>query len=283
MARSIDQIQAEIIASKDAQPELAAFNSTSKRAIWRLWTYIVAVSIAVLEQLLDVFTTNVETIVSASAAASTLWIQSKMFAFQYDATTPQIVQLIDTIPQYPTVDKTKQIITACSVTSDISNLVNIKVAKGSPLAALSSLEKSSAQGYINIIGMAGINYNVISLNPDKIYIDAAIYYQGQYAAIIQSSVIAAINSYLEALSKTNFDGSLKMSDLEAVIRNVAGVNDVVLNNVRGREDTVVFAAGIDLILGTAVLQRQWNTVAGYIVEETTSGKTFADTLTFIAQ
>lgn len=283
MSRTISAIQAQIIATKNAQPELAGLNSTSKRAIWQLWTFVIATCIAILEQLLDVFLANVEGQVAASAAASALWIQSKMFAFQYDATTPQIVKLIDTVPQYPVVDTTKQIITACSVTSDISNIVNIKVAKGSPLQALTSLEKSSAQGYINTIGIAGINYNVISLNADKIYVDATIYYQGQYSSIIQTSVIDTLNAYLQGLSKTNFDGSLKMSDLEQVIRNVAGVNDVVLNNVRGREDAVSFSAGIDLILNTQVLQRQWVTVAGYIVEETTSGKTFADSLTFIAQ
>jgi hypothetical protein len=283
MARTIDTIQAEIIATKNAQPELDGLNSTSKRSIWQLWTYIVATSIAILEQLLDVFVVNVEAQVSASAAASALWVQSKMFAFQYDATTPQIVQLINTVPQYPIVDATKRIITACSVTSDISNVVNIKVAKSTPLTALTTLEQSSAQGYINTIGIAGINYNIISLPADKIYIDASIYYQGQYAAIIQSSVIDTLNAYLQNLSAINFDGSLKISDLEGVIRNVAGVNDVLLNNVRGREDSVLFAAGIDLVLNTATLQRQWQTVAGYIVGETTTGKTFADSLTFIAQ
>jgi hypothetical protein len=283
MARTIDTIQAEIIATKNAQPELDGLTSTSKRSIWQLWTYIVATSIAILEQLLDVFVVNVEAQVSASAAASALWVQSKMFAFQYDATTPQIVQLINTVPQYPVVDATKRIITACSVTSDISNVVNIKVAKSTPLAALTTLEQASAQGYINTIGIAGINYNIISLPADKIYIDASIYYQGQYAAIIQSSVIDTLNAYLQNLSTVNFDGSLKISDLEGVIRNVAGVNDVLLNNVRGREDAVLFAAGIDLVLNTATLQRQWQTVAGYIVGETTTGKTFADSLTFIAQ
>ena len=206
-----------------------------------------------------------------------------MFEFQYDATVPQIVQLIDTVPQYPVVDDTKRIITACSVTSDISNSVTLKVAKSSPYVALASAELSAAQGYINTIGAAGINYLVISLNADKIYVDASIYYQGQYASIIQQSVIDTINTYLQNLSVTNFDGSLKISDLEGVIRGVAGVNDVVLNNVRGRDDASSFAAGIDLVLNQTVIQRQWNTIAGYIVQETTAGKTFADSLQFIAQ
>jgi hypothetical protein len=283
MARTIAQIQAQIIATKEAQPELAGLTSTSKRAIWNLWTFVIAACIAIFEQLLDSFLTEVETQVAQSAGASVLWLQAKMFQFQYDATTPQVVQLINTVPQYPTIDKTKQIITACSVTSSLSNQVSIKVAKSNPFVALASAELTAAQSYINTIGAAGITYNVISLNADKLYVQAQIYYQGQYSTVIQQNVIDAINSFLQNLSTTNFNGSMKISDLEGAIRNVAGVNDVVLNNVRGRDDASSFANGIDLVLNNTVISRQWNTIAGYIVQETTSGKTFADSLTFIAQ
>lgn len=283
MARTIAQIQAQIIATKQAQPELAGLTSTSKRAIWNLWTFVIATCIGIFEQLLDSFLTNVETQVNASAGASILWLQAKMFQFQYDANIPQVVQLINTVPQYPVVDVTKQIITACSVTSSLSNQVTIKVAKSNPYVALVSAELTAAQSYINTIGAAGISYTVISLNPDKLYVQASIYYQGQYSTVIQQNVIDAINSFLQNLSITNFNGSMKISDLEGVIRNVAGVNDVILNNVKGRDDASTFANGVDLVLNNTVISRQWDTVAGYIVQETTSGKTFADSLIFIAQ
>ena len=283
MARTIAQIQAQIIATKQAQPELAGLTSTSKRAIWNLWTFVIATCIGIFEQLLDSFLTNVETQVNASAGASILWLQAKMFQFQYDAITPQVVQLINTVPQYPVVDATKQIVTACSVTSSLSNQVTIKVAKSNPYVALVSAELTAAQSYINTIGAAGISYTVISLNPDKLYVQASIYYQGQYSTVIQQNVIDAINSFLQNLSITNFNGSMKISDLEGVIRNVAGVNDVILNNVKGRDDASTFANGVDLVLNNTVISRQWDTVAGYIVQETTSGKTFADSLIFIAQ
>ena len=283
MARTIAQIQAQIIATKQAQPELAGLTSTSKRAIWNLWTFVIATCIGIFEQLLDSFLTNVETQVNASAGASILWLQANMFQFQYDATIPQVVQLINTVPQYPVVDATKQIITACSVTSSLSNQVTIKVAKSNPYVALVSAELTAAQSYINTIGAAGISYTVISLNPDKLYVQASIYYQGQYSTVIQQNVIDAINSFLQNLSITNFNGSMKISDLEGVIRNVAGVNDVILNNVKGRDDASTFANGVDLVLNNTVISRQWDTVAGYIVQETTSGKTFADSLIFIAQ
>ena len=281
MARTIAQIQAQIIATKQAQPELAGLTSTSKRAIWNLWTFVIATCIGIFEQLLDSFLLSVEAQVNASAGASILWLQAKMFQFQYDAITPQVVQLINTVPQYPVVDATKQIITACSVTSDLSNQVVIKIAKSSPYVALTSTELSSAQGYINTIGAAGIIYNVVSLNPDQLYCQATIYGQGQYSAILKQNVIDALNNWLQTLSNTSFNGAIKVSDLEGIIRNVAGVNDVVLNNVRGRDDASSFSAGIDLVVTNAVVQRQWNTVAGYAIQETTSGKTFNDSLTFI--
>jgi len=283
MARTIAQIQAQIIATKNAQPELAGLTSTSKRAIWNLWTFVVAACIAIFEQLLDSFLTEVETQVAQSAGASVLWLQAKMFQFQYDATTPQVIQLINTVPQYPVVDANKRIITACSVTSSLSNQVSIKVAKSSPFVALATAELTAAQSYINTIGAAGITYNVISLNADKLYVQAQIYYQGQYSTVIQQNVIDAINSFLQNLSIVNFNGSMKISDLEIAIRSVAGVNDVVLNNVRGRDDASSFSNGIDLVLNNTVISRQWNTIAGYIVQETTTGKTFADSLTFIGQ
>jgi hypothetical protein len=287
MARSVSNINDYIVSNLVVQ--MAAIGVTINPILWsrynmlRCICYTVAICQALMEQLQDLFKQEIESIVSKSAAATSIWVQDKMFRFQYSATNPQIIALINTIPTYPIIDDTLKIIKACSVTTDISNDVSIKVAKGDPLVSLSSPELSAAQGYINIIGVTGITYTVISLNPDKLYIDAEIFYAGQYAAIIQSSVIDTVNNYLKNLSITNFNGALKMSDLEGVIRNVVGVNDVVLNNVRARPDSSLFSAGVDLILNTAIIQKQFVTIAGYISEEDTITKTFADTLIFTAQ
>ena len=287
MARTVaaiqTQIETELVANFAAVGVTIDPTKWSKRNMMRLFCYIFAVSTAYLEQLMDVLKTSLEATASQSAAASPLWIQAQMFDFQYSATDPQIIQLINTVPQYPVVDATKRIITACSVTSTTPNEVTIKVAKSDPFQALATAELSAAQGYINYLGTAGINYTVVSLDADRIYIDANIYYQGQYSSVIQANVIAAIDAFLQNLSITNFDGSLKMTDLENVIRNVQGVNDVVLVNVRGRAAADPFANGIDLILNQKVVQRLWNTVAGYCIQEDTTGKTFADTLNFVVE
>lgn len=293
MARTVAQIQQTMMDAITANPDLQYTDennivrpltyNTSARAIFRAFTFITATAIAFLEQLMDLYVTTIEGIVARSPGASALWVQDKMFKFQYDATTPQIVQLINTVPQYPTVDETKRIITACSVTSNVANTVNIKVAKSNPYTALSTLELNAAQSYIDTIGVAGIDYNVISLPADKLYIQADVYYLGQYSAVISTTTIATINNYLQMLSQQYFDGKLQMSDLESVIRNSTGVVDVVLRNVRARADATPFANSTYYVQNNAVVTRLFNPAAGYIVEETTSGQTFADSLNFIAQ
>ena len=60
MARTLSEIQNAIIADFQAQPELAGANSNSNRAIWRLFTYVQASSILLLEQLMDIFKSDIE-------------------------------------------------------------------------------------------------------------------------------------------------------------------------------------------------------------------------------
>jgi hypothetical protein len=280
MARSIAEIQAAIIASVQADANLVQAASTSQTAIWRLWTFIVATSIAILEQLQDVFQVNNEAIVNLSAPQTAQWLQDRVFKFQYDATTPQVLQLIDLIPQYSVVDETKRIVTRCSVTSNLTNKVLVKVAKSETPEALTSPEISALQTYVDTLGVAGIKYVVSSTNSDKIYIQAQVFFAGAYSAIIQANVIASIETYLGSLP---FNGTLKLSDLEIAIRNTEGVNDVIFNNVKCRRDADALSAATSLVLANTVITKQWATVAGYIVGETTASNTLADTLTFIAE
>jgi len=293
MARSVatiqTQIQTQLVANLAAVGITLDTTQWSKRSILRALCNTFAVCAAFIEQLMDVLQLSIETTVSQAAAPSATWLQLKMFLFQYSSTNPQILQLINTVIQYPVIDATLQIITGCSVTSSVSNEVVIKVAKGNPFVALASGELSAAQGYVNEFGAAGIKYTVVSLNSDKIYINANIYYKGQYSAVIQANVIAALNTFLQNIATTNLttnlstNGAVKISDIESTIRSVTGVNDVVLLNVSARPDSAVFSASVNLVLNQTLLSRQLLPIAGYTVQETTTGKTFADSLNFIPQ
>lgn len=280
MARTIDQIQNEIIAQKEATSELSALTSQSRRSEWRLWTRVIATVQAYSEQLFDVFKTQIEALLTKGAPSTPLWIQDQVFKFQYDAINPQVLVMDNYAPTYTTIDEDLRIVTRCSVKTDFSNTVNVKVAKSDIPEPLDSSEKSALQDYVTMIGTAGITYLVISSDSDKLYVEADVYYRGQYSAIISDSVQTAITNFL---SNIPFDGKLLVSDLEIAIKNVAGVKDVVLKNVYARKDTTLFAGATKLIENNCIILRGWDTIAGYIVPETTSGQTLNDSLTFISQ
>jgi hypothetical protein len=277
--RTIEQIQASIIANIQATPELAQANSTSTRAIWRLFSYVVAVSILLLEQIIDVFKSDNETYIGQAIPNTASWLTKKIFEFQYSATNPQIVQLTNLIPSYNVVDASLRVITRCSVVTTISNRVTVKVAKSEPPVALSSGELGALQGYINALGVAGVQYNCVSQNADRIFINADIFYDGQYSSTIQGTTINAINLFLSTLP---FNGQLKISDLEVAIRNITGVSDVLINNIKVRDNNTTFANGIYLIQNKTTISRLFPTVAGYIVAEDTTGQTLLNTLNFIS-
>ena len=279
MSRSINVIQSQMLADIKADSTLSGLTSTSKRAIFLLMTYIFATCTFLLESLIDIFKTSVELTASMAAPASAAWLQAQVLKFQYSATVPQIIQLINFAPAYPTVDTTLQIISRASVITTVAGQTLIKVATGNPPGALSSPQLSALQDYVDTIG-ATIKYIVVSTAADELYIQADVYYQGQYSAIISQNVIQAIGIFLANLP---FNGQLLVSDIEQTIRAVVGVNDCVLKNVKARADGTPFSSGTYLVQGETWISRIFPTIAGYIIPETTSGQDLANSLNFIAQ
>ena len=286
MARTVEEINNAIkmqLVFSFAQVGIAINpNTWSTRNIMRLFCYIFAVSASVIEQLMDEMKAEIEKTASTAAGASPLWIQQKMFEFQYSATDPQYLSIINGVPVYSIVDTSLRIIKACSVTSNTPNEVIIKVAKSDPFEPLTVNELNSIKSYVNQIAVAGINYFVISNPADLVYVQARVYYNGQYTNM-QANVISVINAFLRKLSVTNFNGALKVSDLEVTIRNIEGVNDVVLDYVKARNYDLDFTSGIWLVNDGDVVARQWLPVAGYVIEETTTNQGFANTISMIAE
>nr|WP_298660775.1 hypothetical protein [uncultured Flavobacterium sp.] len=287
MARSVQECNAYIV--DNLVTTFATEGVTIDPTLWskanrmRMMCYSFAIAQSLGEQIQDINLEAMQTVLDKSAAASPLWLQDKAFKFQYSATNPQVLTVVNGVVQYPTENAALRIIKACAVNPTLANHVNIKVAKNAPLEALSSTELTAAQGYFDQIGAAGITYDLISLDPDQLYIKATIYYNSLYSAVIQSSVIDALDNYLLGLSVTRFGGDILLSDIAKVIKEVAGVNDVVFDRVAARYDSQTLLAGIDLVLAGTEQNRKYSMAAGYMIQETTSGSTFADTLTFIAE
>jgi phage-related holin len=148
--------------------------------------------------------------------------------------------------------------------------------------ALSGLEITALEDYLDIIKPAGTQINVVSLTADKLYIFGTVFYSGQYSDVISDNVEAALNDYMTNLSSAeNFDGIVRVIEIIDAIQAVEGVVDVNITEVGCRADTVAFASRTVVYkLSTGTNLREYTTVSGYIVEETESGSEFANTLTY---
>jgi len=290
MARSVEEIndylKVQLVAQFASVGITIDTTTWSKRNYMRNFLWVFAIAQNYFEQLQDLFIQQVEAIQLVSHGASAAWIQYQMINFfQYSATVPQYLIISAGVYSYPIIDPTLHIIAACSVTTGLSGRVYIKCAQmvSGSLAALDGSMVSAAQGFINLTGDAGIYYTVSSADPDRLYIDANIYYKGLYASTIQADVISAINAFLANQGVVNFNGNIELTDLIRAIKDVPGVNDVILNNVNGRAATTAFVDGTGIVVTQQWINRQWATIAGYMISEDDTGHTLADSLTFNAE
>lgn len=300
MARTVQSIQTQITAYYVLA--MAAIGITVDPTKWSrrnkqqaaLNTF--AVATGTLEQNFDAFTEDVEAIIAAGAPGTPSWIQYQCLnRFQYDATTPQIPQLDVTggtlAPLFPTPDDTKKIITQCVVVPGSLGTTSVKAAKTA--GALSGLELSALQSFLNLINISGININASSSAADKIYIKGTVTYLGGYSAIIQAAVVAAIDSYLQSIPTSGIVtdvnssvGLMKLTSLIAAVKAVPGVTDFSLEEVNARADGTTFTPGsYNLVSGSDWLASTWQSGligAGYMVTETAVGYDINTSLTYNA-
>jgi hypothetical protein len=239
----------------------------------------VASCIAVFEQLQDLFKVDLEAIASSAAPSTPQWTRNKVLKFQ----TGDVAELNTTtfVIEYPTINTANQILTRCAVVTAPNRTVLIKVAKSNPPVPVSVGELAELQSYVETFNPAGIAFTLINENSDKMEVAATIYYNGQYSAVISTNVVAALNNYMANLP---FNGVISTQTVVDAIQAVEGVISVSLTRILVRRHTVAYGAGVTLYnLSTGVDSVQYQTYAGYVVQETTATHTFADTLTYQVQ
>lgn len=228
MARTIEQIKAEIINAKNNDANLSGLNSQSQTAIWLLWVNIFAFAHFLLESLFDIFKTEVNETIAQRRLGTPSWYVQSALEFQQGDT-------LNAFGKYDVIDDTKKIIKKASFKESTNGVLTLKVAKqGSQLEPLGSGELLQFKNYIDEIKFAGTKINIVSLNADTLNFNAQIYYEGLYAEnTIKQNIINAINEYLLNLA---FDGTISKADLVAKIRSIQGIKEVnflALNVVNG--------------------------------------------------
>jgi hypothetical protein len=271
MARSISQIQSQIMAQITTNPVLGTqLTSPSQVAIYNVFSYIVATALSIEEQLRDIFQTEIETDIANAPPGTPQWIVGMLKYFQYNATVPQVATLDLTTYtiSYPVVNPAYNVIAQAAVITDPNKVVVIKVAGSNPAVCfdntpgVASLLSPIAAGptmealvsYLDSINFAGVEFSIINVLPDLFLIGANIYYDGQYASVIQPSVNTAISNYLATLpfnGLITLNGSASNPGLIDAITAVPGVEDIDFTNVSIRPYNIT-----DLSLATVLVNNQ---------------------------
>ncbi|KAA2244563.1 nucleotidyltransferase [Chitinophaga agrisoli] len=230
MARTITEIQDDIINRMAATDGLADLNSTSKTAIWRMWTYIVAVTVWVLENLFDLHRTEVNTLINEKAPHSLRWYANKARDFQHGS---------DLIPEEDYYDNSRlsedeiaaRKIIAFSAVVEQERGLRIKVAKinEDDLGALSDVELQAFTEYMNRIKDAGVTPLIIdSLVADPLRLEMDIYYNplvldGNGARLDGTDPDPVGKRIKEYLRNLPFNGTMVLAYLVDAIQQVDGV------------------------------------------------------------
>lgn len=234
MARTIDDIQKLIIAEKDASPGLASLNSTSKTAIWRLWTYITAVAIWTLENLFDLHKKEVNHLLLTKKPHNLIWYKAKAEAFQYGRDLkPGSDRYDNTGVDHLKVEKSRIVKHVAIVENQKTGWVRIKAAKevNGELQKLSREnpdELGALNRYIQQIKDAGVKVLVDSLPPDRLRLHIDIYYDAMVldangGRLDGSSIKPVENTVHAYLRSLPFNGAFVIATLTDRLQETPGV------------------------------------------------------------
>jgi hypothetical protein len=249
MARTISDIQAQIVAQVQGDPTLGPLaTNTSVTARWRIWTFIVASAIYVHEVLWDAFRAEVVALVAAGKPHTLRWYQGKALAFQLGGALTPGEDYYDNTGLTPDQVAAQRIIAQAAAVEGSDALI-VKVAKlsGGELAPLTVGETTAISAYFADIKDAGVKLQVRSVAADHLKCEVDVYYD---AAILgptgqrldgsaATPVLDAAKAYLRALP---FDGVFTKAHLVDAIQKVEGVvvPDVRVCMARRNDDPTFF-------------------------------------------
>lgn len=227
MARTIEEIQEQIITNIQEQTELSGLSSTSRTAIWRLITYVIASAIHFHEMIYDTFKAEVNELVERTPAGTPGWYVFQLFEFQKG----DVLELVDDIIQYENDDPSKKIITRAAY-EDRPDLLILKAAKdgdqGAPIP-LTSDEVTQVTAYLNRKKFAGTKIEFRSTDPDTLRIAGTLYINPEITTgNYYDKIKEAVDEYLSGIS---FGGIFYIQKLTDALQGIEGVDDVQLTAV----------------------------------------------------
>jgi len=248
MARTINDIQNEILTARNTAAELSALevlttseqtilnaNSNSKVAIWRLWVWIFAFGQFVLEQYWDAFRIEIEKRIAASRIHTPKWYREKALAFLYGVPLVQDTDYYDLSLLTPAEIATAKIISNAASVRVVQNgygTLRMKVVRtvGGVYAPVLPEHVTALDVYFNQhIADAGTVVNVTTAEADLLKLKVDIYYDplilgadgSRLDGTNATPIITEIKTYLQSIDFEN--GKLVLTYLTDKLQKVEGV------------------------------------------------------------
>ncbi len=237
MARTVEEIKQQIIERKESYSELDGLNSTSKTALWRLWTYITAFAIWTLEKLFDQHKTEVEELLKQRIPHTARWYRNKALNFLLG------VNLMTDSDKYDTtgmsdedIQKAKIIKYSAVVEKNSRLIIKIATEKNSELSPIEPKQQEAFTAYIEEIKDAGVRFNVINYLPDLLDLRIRIYRDpllldedGTHRQKGTKPVEKALQEFMKELP---FNGELILQELANKLEQAEGVRIVQIDEAQ---------------------------------------------------
>lgn len=229
MARTIAEIQAELLAAKAARTELNVLNSSSRTAIWRLWLDVVAVAIWTHEVLFDLHKQEVVDYIFNMKPHSLKWYANIAKAYQHGHALPADTDKYNNDEFTDNeIDEAKVVDYAAVVEAERGLRIKVASDNGTDLEPLNEEQLDGFIEYMSRVKDAGVKLLITTNDPDSLKISLAIYYD---PLVLDSEgtrldgsdnepVQKAVRNYLRNLP---FNGIFVLAYLVDALQEVPGV------------------------------------------------------------
>lgn len=229
MARSIVEIQAEMLKAISTNEVLSTqLTSTSKVAVYRLFTFVAASSVWILENLFDTHKKEVQDIIESKFPHRPSWYRSKALDFQYGYDLIEDSDKYDNSLLTAEQIEASKIVKYSAVTKNGGQLL-IKIASenGGVLAPITAPQKASFDAYIEEITDCGVKYVVINNLPDILLLNLQIFRDPLVIDANGMNILTGSypvqDAILEYMKELPFNGELVLFNLEQKLKMVEGV------------------------------------------------------------
>ncbi len=208
--------------------------STSLSSIFRNFTYIVAYSIATLEGLFELLTTEIDDKIYNQKSGRLAWYRTIALSFQFG------FALVTDRDYYDNTGYTDEQVAASKIVkyaavgeSTTESRIIIKIAgeTDGELAPLSDVQKAAFDAYMKEVKWPG-KLTVINYLPDRLNLNLKIKYDGMVLDAQGMSLLNGTypvnNALAEYMKELPFDGELRLSALIDKLQLVQGVKDATL-------------------------------------------------------